>query len=355
MSPGDFWNLAGRAGRWGAEFQGNIICLDVHRQDLWPNPPRTKVRSRIKPATSSVIGRIDDFMTWALNEEPLLPGTPSEYPQILSYLISEMNERGNIADLYWLASVDAQKREELQIAIETVSRNLDVPPVIVRRNPGIDPRLMGGIYQVFEAYYVDGNSEELLPPDPASDDAVTSFTRVFALIDRKFGPIFGGNSSRQWQLALLVTHWLRGHSLARLIAARIRALQRKGRDLQLPKEIRLVMSDVENYARFTAPKYLACYVDLLKHFLSSKGREDLLENIRDYGLLLEFGVSEITQLSLISLGFSRTTVVELFELIGASDWTVEDCTRWLRRQDIDALDVPILVRREIISKFPDLW
>ena len=25
MEPHDFWNLAGRAGRWGDEFQGNII------------------------------------------------------------------------------------------------------------------------------------------------------------------------------------------------------------------------------------------------------------------------------------------------------------------------------------------
>jgi superfamily II helicase len=28
MEAHDFWNLAGRAGRWGDEFQGNIICID---------------------------------------------------------------------------------------------------------------------------------------------------------------------------------------------------------------------------------------------------------------------------------------------------------------------------------------
>lgn len=354
MSPSDFWNLAGRAGRWGTEFQGNIVCLDVQRRDLWPDPPTVKVRSRINPATSSVARQVDDFMEWACNRGPLAPQTPSEYPQILNYLISEMNEGRAISELYWLRSLDDQKRGELQAAIEQISSDLHVPSEIIKRNPGIDPRLMDGMFEIFERYYEENRPEDLLPPDPASEDAVNTFTRVFALIDNKFGPIFGGNSSRQWQLALLVTTWLRGYSLARLISARIVALERRGRTVELPKEIRQVMSDVENYARFTAPKYLSCYVDLLRDFLATKGREDLLEGVSDYGLMLEFGVSETTQLSLISLGLSRTTVVALFELISTSDLTVDDCLQWLREQDIAALDVPILVRKEIVSKFPEL-
>ncbi|WP_244486618.1 helicase-related protein [Aureimonas sp. Leaf324] len=37
MEPHDFWNLAGRAGRWGDEFQGNIICIDPRNGDAWPS------------------------------------------------------------------------------------------------------------------------------------------------------------------------------------------------------------------------------------------------------------------------------------------------------------------------------
>lgn len=37
MEPHDFWNLAGRAGRWGNEFQGNIICIDPDDTHAWPN------------------------------------------------------------------------------------------------------------------------------------------------------------------------------------------------------------------------------------------------------------------------------------------------------------------------------
>lgn len=354
MRPSDFWNLAGRAGRWGAEFQGNIVCVDVHRRDLWPSPPRTKVPTHIKPAVESIIGQVDDFISWILEDDPLASKVSTEFPQILNYLVSEIHQKGRIIDLYWLEGIEPQKRDELQETILKVAHPLDVPPELVRRNPGIDPRLMGRMLLLFEQYINEGSIEDLLPPDPASDDALDSFTRLFALINSAFGPVFGTSSTREWQLALLVTHWLRGHSLAKLIASRIKALQRRGQTVQFPKEIRQVMSDVENIARFTAPKYLACYIDLLKHFLVTKQRIDLLGSICDFGLLLEFGVSENTQLSLISLGLSRTTVVTLFELMPAADWNVEQCIDWLREQDINSLDVPVLVRREVLVKLPEL-
>jgi replicative superfamily II helicase len=42
MEAHDFWNLAGRAPRWGDEFQGNIICIDPNDLSAWPGgvPPR---------------------------------------------------------------------------------------------------------------------------------------------------------------------------------------------------------------------------------------------------------------------------------------------------------------------------
>ena len=34
MTEIDFWNLAGRAGRQGKEFQGNIICIDTEHTNV---------------------------------------------------------------------------------------------------------------------------------------------------------------------------------------------------------------------------------------------------------------------------------------------------------------------------------
>ncbi len=70
--------------------------------------------------------------------------------------------------------------------------------------------------------------------------------------DQELGADLGGGP-RQFALALLITNWMRGFPLARLIANRIIYLKRKNRECKLPKEIRDVMHDVEQVARFKPP------------------------------------------------------------------------------------------------------
>lgn len=42
LNANDFWNLAGRAGRWGKEFCGNIICIEPDKWEVKPNPNKSK-------------------------------------------------------------------------------------------------------------------------------------------------------------------------------------------------------------------------------------------------------------------------------------------------------------------------
>lgn len=55
MTPHDFWNLAGRAGRWGNEFQGNIVCLDAKDENQWPSGVPERARYRIVRETDAVL------------------------------------------------------------------------------------------------------------------------------------------------------------------------------------------------------------------------------------------------------------------------------------------------------------
>ena len=59
MQPHDFWNLAGRAGRWGAEFQGNIICIDPNSTDAWPTGVPKRARYSILRETDFVLNSSD--------------------------------------------------------------------------------------------------------------------------------------------------------------------------------------------------------------------------------------------------------------------------------------------------------
>lgn len=40
LNENDFWNLAGRAGRWGKEFSGNIICIEPNEWGIKPSPDK---------------------------------------------------------------------------------------------------------------------------------------------------------------------------------------------------------------------------------------------------------------------------------------------------------------------------
>ena len=150
-----------------------------------------------------------------------------------------------------------------------------------------------------------------------------------------------------FQCALLTVNWMRGYPLSRMITSWIGYLERNSREYQVATEIRKTMEDVEQVARYLAPKYLSCYLDLVTHHLQEAGETGLLERIPDVSLLLEFGVSQQTQMSLMSLGLSRTTTITVSDLIARDDLTIEEAVKWIAGQDWDSIELPRLAKREV--------
>jgi hypothetical protein len=112
---------------------------------------------------------------------------------------------------------------------------------------------------------------------------------------------------------------------------------------------------VEQIARFEAPRSLACYRDVLEVHLAEIGRSDLIEQLPDLGVLLELGVSQQTQVSLIGLGLTRTAAVMLADLITADDLTERGALEWIiaNRALWFESDLPALVKREIEAVVPE--
>ena len=107
------------------------------------------------------------------------------------------------------------------------------------------------------------------------------------------------------------------------------------------------MRDVEEIARFKAPKYLSAYMDVLKHFLGEIGREDLLAEGLDFDLYLEFGVGTKTLLSMIGLGLSRTSAVEINAWLADDELSEAEVLARLRTRQWEGLSIPNVVKREI--------
>ena len=156
--------------------------------------------------------------------------------------------------------------------------------------------------------------------------------------------------------ALIVVEWLRGLSLSVIIRKRIEYHQRNDKPYKLAVLIRDTMDIVEQTARFKAPKYIAAYVDILHFFLTETGRDDLVDEELDIGVALEFGVSSTTLLSLMELGLSRMSAVELYEKIARDDLDKEGCIAWVREHapTFEGMDIPNLIVREVLETIPVL-
>lgn len=345
MTLPDFWNLAGRAGRWGKEFQGNIVCVDAGRPGTWTNPPRVRTAQPIVRAADGPIQEPTDLislMTAGIDYERG-PSTPT-LEAIFNFLASRVASGISLADIPGLPHDDPDALDDLETIIEGVLERLDVPPAVLARHTGISPVHMDQLHGYFKTL----NARELTRlrlPGPADPDAASTYQEALGIVGEYLAHDFG-SSARRFQLSLTLVQWMRGYPLARIIGDRQFFLDRNGRPYTLASLIRNVMGDVEKVARFEAPKYLACYLDLLHRELTERGLETDTDGI-DVEMMLELGVSRITDVSWMSLGLSRGSVLALSDLIVDDDLTPDDCRAWLLERDVDMLNFAVLVLREI--------
>jgi hypothetical protein len=343
MSPEDFWNLAGRAGRWGKEFEGNIVCVDATDEQLWPQPPRRRARQRLTRATDSAladIGRVRSYVAEGApveraRAEPLLEA-------MYSFLTAQVLAGRELALLPGMASSDAGELNALEADITTALQGVSVPAEIYTRHAGISPAAMQRLLE----YLADPDRQgRLLLAAPEDQEAASSYVQALGRCSSQLAANFGP-PKRQWMLAVLITSWMRGYPLPRLIDERV-SFKKLEKGFNLPKVIRETMEDVEQEARFRVPKYLACYEDVLAFHLRSAGREDEAAVMPDVAMMLELGVSRDTHVSLMALGLSRTSAIALAEYIVDDELSREQCLTWLAEQDLRQLSLPVLVIEEV--------
>ncbi len=345
MSAPDFWNLAGRAGRWGKEFQGNIVCVDTNDPQQWPTPPTTRVRQPISRSSDQVLSNLAMLTAYVERDTPV--SLSREHPllePVLSLLASRVSRGQSIAKIVGI-DLDSGEAAALEGSISAALGGITYPSELIERHAGISPLSMQRLYDRFSEY--EDPADLVLPP-PESHDAASDYVRAIAKVSRELGGDWGPEG-RQFQLAILITQWMRGVPLSRLISDRLSYARGQG-SVNIPAVIRGTMSDVEQIARFQAPKYLACYQDLLRAYADHVGSTAFDGLAFDVSMMLELGVSRPTEVSLMALGLSRTTTIAVSELIIEDDLKPADALDWLRQQDVESLALPALARRELQVK-----
>ena len=342
LSQSDFWNLAGRAGRWGKEFQGNIICVEPSKWDFIPDP-KDKKKEIHKALDIIIIEKHEDLLDFIQNDTPRQIAKKNQALEYATtYFYNSFIENGrNSPALEKLPNCNSVINE-----FERLTEYINIPNDILTKNPGISPVAQQRLLEYFYSY--PNNPEYLIPVLPESDDAAThSYLPIIESINEYLS---GDPIKLAYYQAILVVNWMKGLPLSKIIDGSYRYWKHRNDPRKIDRIIRDTMKAVEEFARFKFAKYSSCYIDILTFFFQQTDQLQLIDEIPQLNIWLEFGVSQQTQLSFIGIGLSRHTAIRLSEYINNDRMTHNECRQWIKSTTLSDLDLPILMVEEIEFK-----
>lgn len=345
MPMSDFWNLAGRAGRWGTEPQGNIFCVDTSDAKAWPEKPGRRERSSIVPAATTTLSNVANVIEYInRGAHKADRETPPELESAFNWLAGRFITDGNLVGLHGVA-LRSEETDQIAEALGRVAPTLRLRPDLVKKHAGISPMSM---QRLLDAVLANGRPEELALVPPTSDDAFDEYKTALDYVAEYLGGSFEPES-RRLSLARLIVHWMRGVPLNVIIDNRARWRRDQGQEVSYPGLIRKVMADVEDIARFEAPRYLSCYADVVAQAAAELGRQ-MDVDVVDIEMMLELGVPRPTDMSFISVGLSRATTRAIAEYVLDPSLSPAQCTAWIENIDVEQLELPAFAAREIVAQ-----
>lgn len=308
MTTPDLFNLAGRAGRLGKEFYGNIFYVD------WDDAPVKKEETKVERSIQKVLCKNFNQIILALN---------NDFNNIKFDNVDERNSvEATIGYLYtqFLKYGDIGKNKEVKIAFEKeeilvlnnalnkYSEKIEIPKNILEKHPIIYHYSMQKLLEYFRDTHPKEPKRYLV--DFKNDDKITG--SFIGFLNRMY-TCFNTNLINEKHInyiALLTTRWIKFQNLSVIIDARRKYY--KNEDFNL--SVRQVFKDIDNFARYLVPKLLRCYIDVLNFYYEQSGNSDLIYDDNEIETLLEYGIENKTQMSMITLGLSRSTIVKIFDI-----------------------------------------
>ena len=343
----EFWNLSGRVGRLGKEFEGNVFLID---EASWQSRPlEGDKQQQIEPATDKTVKeKTQEFISFVKNPEHA-SGEHAADENTFVKLFTDF-QRGMLAqslDRIFGQAENASK-EAIRAVITEAASTISVPQAIVERNVSVS------VFRQQEMlnYLVEGieknGAPRYIPIHPLRDweDSKGSLLRLFKRIHSHFEKIPGKNRS-EFYFAPLALRWMRGEPLRRLIDGAYEYRQSKQRRVNIATVIRDVFRDVEKQLRFRYVKYTACYNDILTEALRRTGYVELSAHIPSIPLFLEIGASSRTMMNLVGLGFSRTAAAVITEKAVEKDMDREAVRKFLSEQNWGALGLSPVLMKEV--------
>ncbi|MEN6424733.1 MAG: DEAD/DEAH box helicase [Phycisphaerales bacterium] len=337
MKSTSFWNLAGRAGRLGKDFEGNVFMVNKAQ---WEEDPTEGEKEQTIRSSLYELVRASHQDILALAE-----GSKEQSDEQIESAFVKLfcDYRNNRLDAVLARSpVELPQGFAQMFREKCAALTFTVPDQIIEDNVTISPFRQQRMLDYLLNCIQSRDHGKLVPPHPYGQDAYQMLVRLLSRYEKHFDGRLVASRTPKY-LAVIALEWMKGTPYPQLI----RASQAKQPKRSLPAVIRDMMDTIEIRLRFKAVQQTRCYIDLLRHALETNNLGDLVPTIPAIPLYLEIGACSGTMVNLIGLGLSRTTAGLLNQKAANRSMDRGQCVTWLRRENWLSSDLPKVCINEV--------
>lgn len=351
LSGPEFWNLVGRAGRLGKEFEGNIFLVgsDKWAIDLTKSDKKYEVKNVLG---EQLTGNFDDFVSFLSDGDAktgmkgfdAIENTSSKV--FLDYL------NGNLEKtlMSFPEPISDKSKDYLYSVLDRIGPAVNLKAETISRNPTISVLIQQRLKEYFLSTIKKKGVDRVMPLHPLTggdkvhDNYLWVFKRIHTHLEGR-----PAKDRSQFYFVPLARKWMRGEPLPLIIDQAISYKKNSSGDVNIPSVIRETLKDIELNLRFRYVKYLSCYTSVLADALHDLGMSEAVESIPNLGLYMEMGASSPSMLSLLELGLSRITASNVVDKMVNKNLDLQGVKNWMRRTDLESLGIPGPSVREMLS------
>ncbi|HKV95498.1 MAG TPA: DEAD/DEAH box helicase [Candidatus Angelobacter sp.] len=343
MGPGDFWNLAGRAGRLTKEFHGNVWCVFARPWEV--NPLEGDRLEEITSAFRSTLAAQPERVLDAIKKPNTHKGNADDvYSQafgrvFVDYHLGE-RELKELTD--FVPKAKQSILQEINKQCVDIAAKKTLPNDVFSRNSMLSPLELEGLAAFLRK---QPSLTSWIPVIPRSESGYAVMKKIFGKINEIF---FHNENQLHIYYCWLANQWIRGASLKELIVNKLTRNGIPDNQRAISEAIRELFEELEQTVRFKYVKYLRAYNDVLRSILEARGDKKAIEEMVALHLLIEYGAWDKTLISLMSLGVSRTSAILLKSVLDLPDeMSRHQCQTYINELDLGSIKLPRVCKDEV--------
>jgi len=340
-------NLAGRAGRLGKDYYGNVYCIDINEWDV----DSDIFTEELEPIESSIektlVTNVDDLIIHLQNYSPQAQGSKNIEAVATSLIVKFIRnpERDLVTELKKkYPSVDDSKLLTIKESLIKISKDISkLDKKIFFQNSSIDPRLQFNLYN-----YLKNPNNMVLPPEPFFDNFKEELEKIFHILQDFIFRDMRGESYKFF--AFVANEWITQSSYKKIIEKRISFTMSQKEKIKNDNEqkydkmfddngdltkraINDIIDDIdeaiESKIKYEFTRGLRCYCDVVKYILEKKHSiSQFSMKLPDY---LETGAYDEKVFMLLDLGLTRNSAIHISGKMGRDITTTSSVIRWLKK------------------------